>query len=229
MRKKTPNFRDIIQRIKDEEIQFLDLKFVDLFGTLQHLVIAADQVDEGDLVKGFSFDGSSVKGFQSINDSDLVVCREIAGVHEINDNKIYAVKNNGSLWVKYVQRIFDKNGRAVQLKMVSAKPLPAFPFPCIARRCTSSPLPGVSPEPLPPDVLSANLPKKSAKSVFTREILFLSAFASICVHLLTAVARSPGYLMICGWSRNWRGLLTPLVMIRRRRVGFLGCQLSSAL
>ena len=31
--------RDIIQRIKDEEIRFLDLKFVDLFGTLQHLTV----------------------------------------------------------------------------------------------------------------------------------------------------------------------------------------------
>ena len=68
-----PTIRSILQRIKDEKIQFLDLKFVDLFGTLQHLVIAADHVDEGDLKKGFSFDGSSVQGFQTINDSDLIL------------------------------------------------------------------------------------------------------------------------------------------------------------
>ncbi|MCO6488086.1 MAG: type I glutamate--ammonia ligase [Phaeodactylibacter sp.] len=68
-----PTIRSVLQRIKDEEIQFLDLKFVDLFGTLQHLVIVADHIDEGDLIRGFSFDGSSVKGFQSINDSDLIL------------------------------------------------------------------------------------------------------------------------------------------------------------
>jgi glutamine synthetase len=72
-KQKTPTIRSILQQIKDEKIQFLDLKFVDLFGTLQHLVIAADHVDEGDLLKGFSFDGSSVRGFQSIHDSDLIL------------------------------------------------------------------------------------------------------------------------------------------------------------
>lgn len=72
-KKSIPSIRSVIQQIKDEKIQWLDLKFVDLFGMLQHLVISADQVDEGDLVKGFSFDGSSVKGFQTINDSDLIL------------------------------------------------------------------------------------------------------------------------------------------------------------
>ena len=69
----TPSIRSIIQRIKDDKIQFIDLKFVDLFGSLQHLAIAADNVDEGDLVKGFSFDGSSIQGFQTISDSDLIL------------------------------------------------------------------------------------------------------------------------------------------------------------
>jgi len=72
-KKIVPNIRSVLQKIKDDKIQFIDLKFVDLFGTLQHLVIAAEQVDEGALVKGFSFDGSSVRGFQSINDSDLIL------------------------------------------------------------------------------------------------------------------------------------------------------------
>src|SRR5210317_415038 len=72
-KKLAPTIRSILQRIKDENIQFIDLKFVDLFGTLQHLVIAADHIDEGDFNNGFSFDGSSVQGFQSINDSDLIL------------------------------------------------------------------------------------------------------------------------------------------------------------
>ncbi len=79
-KQKEPSIRSVLQRIKDEKIQFLDLKFVDLFGTLQHLVIAADHVDEGDFVRGFSFDGSSVKGFQAINDSDLILRPDAASV-----------------------------------------------------------------------------------------------------------------------------------------------------
>jgi glutamine synthetase len=65
--------RDVIQRIKDEEIRFLDLKFVDLHGTLQHLTVPAEVVDEGSFRQGFGFDGSSVKGFQKISESDMLL------------------------------------------------------------------------------------------------------------------------------------------------------------
>lgn len=79
----------------------------------------------GSLVS-FPISGNSMEPI--INDSDLVVCREIAGVHEINDNKIYAVKNNGSLWVKYVQRIHNNKNRVSHLKLISANHLEYDPF-----------------------------------------------------------------------------------------------------
>lgn len=63
-----------------------------------------------------------------INDEDIVICREIAGVHEIKDNKIYAVRNNGSIWVKYVQRIQNEKGRVTHLKLISANHLEYDPF-----------------------------------------------------------------------------------------------------
>jgi glutamine synthetase len=62
-----------MRMIRDEEIRFLDLKFVDLFGTLQHLTVPAEVVDEGIFRTGFSFDGSSVRGFQAINESDMLL------------------------------------------------------------------------------------------------------------------------------------------------------------
>jgi glutamine synthetase len=75
-----PTTRSVLQQIKDQKIQFFDLKFVDLFGTLKHLVISADKVDADAFVKGFSFDGSSIQGFQSINDSDLILRPDPASV-----------------------------------------------------------------------------------------------------------------------------------------------------
>lgn len=63
-----------------------------------------------------------------INDEDIVISREIAGVHEIRDNKIYAVRNNGSIWVKYVQRIQNEKGRVTHLKLISANHLEYDPF-----------------------------------------------------------------------------------------------------
>jgi glutamine synthetase len=59
--------------IKDQKIQFLDLKFVDLFGTLQHLTLPAELVDEALFRNGMAFDGSSVKGFTRINQSDMLL------------------------------------------------------------------------------------------------------------------------------------------------------------
>ena len=63
-----------------------------------------------------------------ILDGDIVICREINSIYEIKENKIYAVKNNGQLWVKYVQRIADSRGRITHLKLISANHLEHDPF-----------------------------------------------------------------------------------------------------
>jgi glutamine synthetase len=68
-----PTTRTVLQQIKDQNIVFFDLKFLDLFGTLKHLVISADKIDGDAFIKGFSFDGSSIQGFQAINNSDLIL------------------------------------------------------------------------------------------------------------------------------------------------------------
>jgi glutamine synthetase len=65
--------RDVLKRIEDDEIKFIDLKFVDLFGTLQHLTVPTSIVDEDTFRHGVGFDGSSVRGFQKINESDMIL------------------------------------------------------------------------------------------------------------------------------------------------------------
>ncbi len=74
----------------------------------------------------FPINGNSMEPI--ILDGDMVICREISGLHEISDNKIYAVKNNGQLWVKYVQRVTDSRGRVTHLKLISANHLEHDPF-----------------------------------------------------------------------------------------------------
>jgi hypothetical protein len=81
---------------------------------------------EGDGLVAFPIDGDSMEPV--IHDGDIIICRQIGGVHEIRDNQIYAVKNNGSLWVKYVQRLQDKRGRVSKIKMISANYLDYDPF-----------------------------------------------------------------------------------------------------
>ena len=65
--------RDVLHDMREEGIRFLDLKFVDVYGTLQHITVPAEVVDENALNFGFSFDGSSVRGFKAINEADMIL------------------------------------------------------------------------------------------------------------------------------------------------------------
>lgn len=80
----------------------------------------------GDGYVAFPINGNSM--VPVINDGDIIICKAIAGVHEIRENKIYAIQSKGSLWVKYVQPIKDGRGRITALKLVSANFLEHDPW-----------------------------------------------------------------------------------------------------
>jgi len=68
---KTP--AEIIDYAKRNNIQIVDLKFTDLPGTMQHFSVPTNQLDENSFVEGLGFDGSSIRGFQQIHESDMMV------------------------------------------------------------------------------------------------------------------------------------------------------------
>ena len=80
----------------------------------------------GNGLVAFPIKGNSMEPV--ILDDDIVICKEVSSFREVRDNEIYAVKNNGSLWVKYVQKIFDRKGRIHKLKLISANYLEHDPF-----------------------------------------------------------------------------------------------------
>ena len=63
-----------------------------------------------------------------IKDGDIVICRDLSNLSEIRDNDIYAVKTDGNLWVKYVKKVKDGQGRIVKLNLISANYLEHDPF-----------------------------------------------------------------------------------------------------
>lgn len=73
----------------------------------------------------FPIHGNSMEPI--IQDGDVVVCREVENLNDVRDNEIYAIKHNGSVWVKHVQRIFH-GGRVTHLKLISANHLEHDPF-----------------------------------------------------------------------------------------------------
>ncbi|MEH1794800.1 MULTISPECIES: type I glutamate--ammonia ligase [unclassified Nostoc] len=65
--------QEVLKRIQDEKIQLIDLKFIDTVGTWQHLTLFQDQIDETAFTDGVPFDGSSIRGWKAINESDMTM------------------------------------------------------------------------------------------------------------------------------------------------------------
>jgi len=65
--------KDILKRIKDENIKFVDLRFTDPKGKWQHVTFDQSLVDEDFFSEGSMFDGSSIAGWKAINESDMVL------------------------------------------------------------------------------------------------------------------------------------------------------------
>jgi len=63
----------VLKRIKDESIEMVDFKFMDFPGQWQHFSIPASQLQEDSFEEGFGFDGSSLRGFKRIDESDMVI------------------------------------------------------------------------------------------------------------------------------------------------------------
>jgi len=65
--------KQVLEMIKKEEVKFVDFRFQDFPGTQQHFGVPAVEVDEGTFEDGLGFDGSSIRGWQAINESDMLV------------------------------------------------------------------------------------------------------------------------------------------------------------
>lgn len=68
---------DLVTFIKEKGISFIDIRFTDLPGTQQHFNIPASTVDDDFFSNGQLFDGSSIRGFASINESDLQLIPDV--------------------------------------------------------------------------------------------------------------------------------------------------------
>ncbi len=71
---------DIVKRIKDEEIEWVDLRFTDPKGKWQHLTMVAGILGEDELEEGLMFDGSSIIGWKTINESDMILKPDLTEV-----------------------------------------------------------------------------------------------------------------------------------------------------
>ncbi|MBN8845295.1 MAG: type I glutamate--ammonia ligase [Sphingomonadales bacterium] len=74
--------KDIIARIKENDIEWVDLRFTDPKGKWQHLTMCAGAIDEDALEDGLMFDGSSIEGWKAINESDMILKPDLDAVYD---------------------------------------------------------------------------------------------------------------------------------------------------
>jgi len=64
---------EVLEFSAERSVQLVDLKFVDLPGTWQHMTLPLSALDADDFESGLGFDGSSIRGFQEIHESDMLL------------------------------------------------------------------------------------------------------------------------------------------------------------
>jgi len=64
---------DVLNTIKEKEVQFIDFRFTDSKGKEQHVTVPAHEISEGTFEDGKMFDGSSISGWKGINESDMIL------------------------------------------------------------------------------------------------------------------------------------------------------------
>jgi len=65
--------KDVLEFAKESDARVVDLRFMDFPGLWQHFTVPICELDEGSFEDGFGFDGSSIRGWQPINASDMLV------------------------------------------------------------------------------------------------------------------------------------------------------------
>jgi glutamine synthetase len=72
------NAKTVIDFMKENDVNYVDLRFTDPRGKMQHVTQHIDTIDEDALAEGFMFDGSSIAGWKAINESDMTLMPDLS-------------------------------------------------------------------------------------------------------------------------------------------------------
>ena len=71
MKERTP--AEVVEYAQSEGVEIVDIRFMDLPGLMQHFSVPVSELTEDVFEEGFGFDGSSIRGFQEIQESDMIL------------------------------------------------------------------------------------------------------------------------------------------------------------
>ncbi|MFC6713487.1 type I glutamate--ammonia ligase [Branchiibius cervicis] len=107
---------EVLKYLKDEDVEFVDIRFCDLPGQMQHFNVPAAAFTEDAFTVGNMFDGSSVRGFQAINESDMKLLPDpaTAYIDPFRDRKTLVM--NFSVVDPFTDEAYSRDPRNVAAK-----------------------------------------------------------------------------------------------------------------
>lgn len=107
---------EVMKYIKENDVKFLDVRFTDLPGVQQHFNLPASMIDEQFFVDGQLFDGSSIRGFASIHESDMQLIPDVTTAYvdafrvEKTLNMVFDIYNprNGEIYGRDPRQVAKK-------------------------------------------------------------------------------------------------------------------------
>jgi glutamine synthetase len=107
---------EVLAYIKNEGVEFIDVRFTDLPGVQQHFNLPASNFNEDSFTEGQMFDGSSIRGFASIDKSDLKLIPDPTTAYVDPFRKAKTLNINHSIYEPRTGEKYDRDPRQVATK-----------------------------------------------------------------------------------------------------------------
>ena len=110
------NSDEVLRYLKDEDVKFVDIRFMDLPGVMQHFTVPVESVDESLFTEGQMFDGSSIRGFQAIHESDMKLIPDPATAYLDPFREQKTLIMNFSIRDPFTDEPYDRDPRQIAAK-----------------------------------------------------------------------------------------------------------------
>jgi glutamine synthetase len=115
---------EVAAYIRDNDVEYVDVRFCDLPGVMQHFTIPASTFGEDTFTEGLGFDGSSIRGFQAINESDMLLLPDANSAFLDPFRKHKTLNVNFFIHDPITREAYSRDPRNVAKKAEAASPTP---------------------------------------------------------------------------------------------------------
>jgi glutamine synthetase len=110
------NSEELLRYLKDEGVKFVDVRFCDLLGIMQHFAVPVESFDENAISDGLAFDGSSIRGFQQIHESDMLLLPDPSSAFVDPFRSVKTVALNFFIHDPFTREAYSRDPRNVAKK-----------------------------------------------------------------------------------------------------------------